>query len=640
VPALSRSAWSLGAALVASALFGFGSYVTVPRPGLDPSYVYCVNRASVEGLAWGREIVSTYGPFGYVLSPLALDGIPSRWIGFQLALVLGVALAAWALVRSVGASKVGAIAAVVVLSYDVHVQELEQRWLGLLLLLIVLARDRPLRWAGPAFALAGALAGGFALIKTSLGLGGIATAIAGALVLGRRREAPLRAGCALAGSALGIATAWTIHYGTLSGLGSWFSVARSTAAGYASAMSLAPEESALVVGAFLLATLVLGVTVLFACERGALPALAAAAAPLAMTFRHAVTRLDRGHVRVFPLFALLIVILLVVAFGARRNRRVSGAIGLAVVLILLFAPWSYFHARHPQDSSEERTPLASLLEPLGLPGLGGLRLAFSPTAARAAWERETQAALEPARLPEAARRHLEHQSVDAYPWEISYVLASGLDWRPRPSPASFATYNPELDALNAAFFASPDRPRFLIWHTLRTSSRGIDSIDQRHLFWDEPATLLRILDGYDLVATHPAFLLLAARATPRFGERTELGTVRVRWQTDVEVPQTDGVVLAEIRLNRPWTAALRRALFREDPASIALAFDNGAKTIYRFVPDQAATGLWISPLPWREGDLATLLRGEPLPRVTTLRFDGAWASASAPPLEIHWWRLR
>ncbi|MEA5536454.1 hypothetical protein [Crocosphaera sp. XPORK-15E] len=43
------------------------------RLGLDPSWQYAISQAAEDGLIWGKDIVFTYGPFGYLIDGVALE---------------------------------------------------------------------------------------------------------------------------------------------------------------------------------------------------------------------------------------------------------------------------------------------------------------------------------------------------------------------------------------------------------------------------------------------------------------------------------------------------------------------------------------------------------------------------------------
>jgi hypothetical protein len=236
-------------------------------------------------------------------------------------------------------------------------------------------------------------------------------------------------------------------------------------------------------------------------------------------------------------------------------------------------------------------------------------------------------------LPESARTLIGSSSVDIYPWEAAYSAANSFAWRSRPSPASFATYRPELDRLNEAFFASPSRPAFVLWHR----AEGVRSIDRRHQFWDEPLTFRTLIDRYDS-AWRGDVLLLKSRSSLRFGPRERLETVDAEWDQWISLPRADGALLAEIEIEEPLAARLRRFILREEAAFVAVRFANGERARFRYVPDQARSGFFLRPLARNADDVAEIFAGRcARTRVEAISFKVFRPGARGP--RITFWRL-
>jgi len=639
-PLARRDIVALLAGLLASGLFGLGSMVTYPRPGLDPSYLYAVHHASAAGLRWGREFMATYGFLGDVLQPIAIDGFPFRFLVFQLALVVGTGLAAWAHVRAGAAGCTRwLVPAVVALPYAVHVQGLEQRWIALTLLLALLARRTAGRAGMGLWAAAGVAGGVLSQAKVSLGLGMALTAGCAALLAPRVRDALGRAlvvGLALTGGAL---AAWLAQYHSPAGLLDWLRLALAATAAYSSAMSLAPPETAAFAWSFLGGLAALVAWVALARGPGRWPVLAACLAPLAVAWKYSMVRLDTAHHHAFPL-CLLLVGALVALEAPPAGRALARLPLLGLGLAAPLACWIHFDPPPPRQEPPAPTAWGTLLGPARLPGLAGAGEFLRP-AATARRLAERSAAAEAALVLPRLSQTLGAAAVDVYPWEASWVQANRLRWRPRPVFGSFAAFTPHLAGLNAVFFEADDRPPYLIWHLVNDYGGATDSIDQRHVFWDEPPALRAIASRYEPEAATPGFLLLRARAEARWLRREPLGSARAAWGQALAVPRGAGPILAEIALPaRPAWTALRRVLFRDPPAFIALAYEDGAGATYRFVPEQASTGLWISPLPRNHVELASLLAGGPAPAVSAIAFHGDWATPEGPPVTVTWWGLR
>src|SRR5205085_8673281 len=63
-----------------------------------------------------------------------------------------------------------------------------------------------------------------------------------------------------------------------------------------------------------------------------------------------------------------------------------------------------------------------------------------------------------ARMKSARQLPAVDGSVDAFSWTQRSVLASGLDYRPRPVIQGYAAYTPKLAAINAAFLRGERAP--------------------------------------------------------------------------------------------------------------------------------------------------------------------------------------
>lgn len=602
--------------LLSSYALGFRPRVHSLERGIDASYLFAASYASENGLRWGRDFISTFGPYCYLIYAADVGAIPARRPVAELILVVLTALASAFYVTVLGPPGLRtALPLSFVLIYAVHVQGNsvfgdEYRWFTLLLLILLASIHGP-RPLGFATFFAGAvMAGFFILVKLSLGFGAILSLLAACILFRNPRAVAISVALLGIGSTLGFCVGWFAHQGTLEGIAGFLAAALQVVSGYSSAMSLAPENwgrTAICVAAFVLVLLWWGLRA--RGNRGSVTLLALVT-PLFIAWKQAMVRQDALHVAGFVLAGLfLITILLVETLAASRR---SSALLLAASLPALVAPWLFF--------SDARSLAQRLLAPF-----------------HSRWDRTPQSALGKLRLSREVRERIGPSAIDVYPWESVYVAANDLVWQNRPSPASFATFTPELDSMNARFFSSTARPRYLLWNL----EPGVHSIDGRHLFWDEPKTLRTILSSYRLAAPDTALLLealpQAALSVPR-----AFRVVKAEWGEWIPVPESDGgPVLASMVFERPWWAGLRKAVFREDPVFLTVRFDSGETRTYRFVPEQAASGLWVSPLPRDLPELRRILRGQlSRPRVRALRLEGNWESRVRAPVVLTWLRLQ
>jgi len=633
------SAWRRQDALLlvlsvcASILMGLDLSISPIRPGLDPSYVYAFSHAATHHARWGLDFLSTYGPFGCVITTMDLGGLVGGRLAASLVLAAGFGVATCVYLRSAPVTSAGGrLAAMVGVVYSFSVQDQEYRWFTffLLVLLIGVLAERRARLA--AYAVAGLLVGFFLLVKFSLGLSSAVTLGVGCCLVRR----PVAAARRLAVSAVAVAAAflsgWLGSGGAISGIAPYFSTGFEMARAYSWAMSAQHGHWWIAVGAFLVWSALLALWGLMLPSPRTTLVLSALAFPLFTAWKHSIVRQD-VHVAILVRFGVFVIVLLVIdtapTWGWRR------ALPAAVSLL---APLAIAWMTVAMDPRSLLRPDQPGWNPLALRGFTSLVRIADLSAYRRNVEASSQAALRRAMLPASMRRAIGDASVDVYPWQASHVPANRLAWVNRPLPASFNTYSPVLDGLNAAFFQSDRRPAFLIWH--KSIGNGLLSIDDRHLLWDEPRTLHAIADHYEVVEATSRVVLLRARSSPRFEAPQPLGTTQVPWGTRLPVPETEGIVLAAPALSRSLALDLVTAAFRGQPVWLRVFYHSGEEAAFRLVTFNRDAGFWLSPLTSAFAELPQLLEGGRGRRVAAIAFEAnALVRALIPSITVTWLRM-
>jgi hypothetical protein len=603
----------LALSVAASVVMGFDFSIVPVSAGLDPSYVYALNYAAAHQLQWGRDFISTYGPYGYLLQTMDLDTLVLRRIAFGLLSAVGLGIAVAAYLKSVAdLSSAARLASMVAVTYTFSIQDPEY---GLLILFLVvflrgLLGDNVASLG--AFAVAAGLAGFYLLVKFSLGFASLATLLVGCLLVRRPTMAMARlaATSLAAGSFL---AGWILAGGDMRGVGSYLAAGWEMSQGYSSAMSQFSDlwwiDAAIFIAWFALLVLWL---ICWPTPRNRI-ALAGVAMPLFTAWKQSVVRQDEHiiHLAQFGLFVM--VILLVESAQLRRFRYTVPA--AAALALLVATPWMTLSLPVYAVTASEM-----VVSPVAFRGVKDLVRVADLGAYRDTVRRASDAALAERVLPEAMRRSIAESPVDVYPWETSYVAANALAWANRPLPASFNGFTVALDGRNAAFFRGRDRPEYLVWHAAFRG--GVGSIDGRHLLWDEPQTVRAIVDHYDVADAGADVLLLRARSRPRFEQPEPIGTATVPWRTWITVPETRGVLLAAPELRPSPLSRLVRAVFREDRLILYVKFSSGEVAAFRLVPDGMPGGLWLSPLAITFQELLTLFQAGTGRKVVAIQFDG------------------
>ena len=186
--------------------------------------------------------------------------------------------------------------------------------------------------------------------------------------------------------------------------------------------------------------------------------------------------------------------------------------------------------------------------------------------------------------------------VDIVPWDLSPLIGSGLDYDPRPVIQSYSSYTPALQALDLAHFEGPKAPDTLL---LR-----MQDIDGRLPTLALGPSLPVIGQRYDAVGVDDLGLILRRRALSRPVTTRALGRAVVDLDRWSPVPGRPGsLLMARIRVQRSLAGRLVGFLYREPLMGIELRTADGARATYRFTPGMAELGVAISPLPgsWDDG---------------------------------------
>ena len=91
-------------------------------------------------------------------------------------------------------------------------------------------------------------------------------------------------------------------------------------------------------------------------------------------------------------------------------------------------------------------------------------------------------------LPIEIREKIGEKTIDFYPWELSYVPANNLNWKPRTTLQS-GSYSSWMDGESAKNFTHENGPEFILWHLQNDKYGGnMGDYDNRFILNNEPNT--------------------------------------------------------------------------------------------------------------------------------------------------------
>lgn len=192
-------------------------------------------------------------------------------------------------------------------------------------------------------------------------------------------------------------------------------------------------------------------------------------------YKQSFVRKDIQHVLDFPKYILLFVL---ACYSIYENQRVRTS---AMFLLPLLGISVYFTNFYNTEFSRNR--IWSKMK--GTDYAQGFRNA-SDSSALQFYSVEN-------RLPQRIKDRVGKNTVDAYPWNIHFLFANGLNYVPRPVPQAYMAYTPYLENLNFEFYKSGRAPRYVFYEYL--------AIDNRYPLFDETKLHLSLFCNYSCADT-------------------------------------------------------------------------------------------------------------------------------------------
>ncbi len=199
-------------------------------------------------------------------------------------------------------------------------------------------------------------------------------------------------------------------------------------------------------------------------------------------------------------------------------------------------------------------------------------------------------------LPEEIRAIIGNKTIDFYPWEHNYAQANKLNWSPRKSIEIGASSSHWVSKLASEHYQGKDAPEYILWHFYPDNYEGnMGSFDQRLLINDEPLVISTILRNYESVALTKRFKLFKKKQVPNILIQTSETTNEANFGDWIAVPKTKSFVRSKIVLEHSFFRQLGTFLYKDDLYEIDYKLSDDRIFTYRFVPNTAVDGIWISP---------------------------------------------
>jgi hypothetical protein len=584
------------------------TFVTIPpapvdlKVDTDTSLSPVLNYAQQHGLQFGPDLVSTYGPLGYLIffyySPNAAGLRMMVDVAFCLTVAVGLCLVAWRLRLVRGGLLLGVfmfVAANLNPRTDLVIDTGFLCW-GLL---CWVESGRRLALSVLVFS---ALAVFGALAKTSVIFMAGLSAVLVAGGLAARGQWRLGLGM-VAGFGVGVSVAWMAAGQSLWHLGPYLTNALALVQGYNEALGWEGLPRVML-WAFLLLlagmamVAIRALTGLGGRDRGAAwrrgLLLAWIASLLFLVWKHGVVRGDSYHVvYFFGFLSVLALTLGVVPCEKVAARLCARGLAAGVCLLALVALQSWFFPATSKSLAQPFRAFGYNASCLLRPGHYWQRMNEVVETNR----REN-------RLPRF-RDAIGSATVDVFGQHQVYALLNDLNYRPRPVFQSYAACNARLMRLNEQFYLSRAAPEYVMF--------SLEPIDRRFPPLEDAMVLRDLLFNYELVGAEGDFLLLKLKSVlpPRL---RLLGEGTVRPGERIELGAFGGADLwLEIDLQPSLLGRLRQTFYRAPVVRVAAWRDASRRLLFRrrAPAPMLAGGFLASPLLLSTEDVRSCCQGKP-----------------------------
>jgi hypothetical protein len=212
------------------------------------------------------------------------------------------------------------------------------------------------------------------------------------------------------------------------------------------------------------------------------------------------------------------------------------------------------------------------------------------------------------------RAKIGNASIDVLPWEQGIVIVNELNYTPRPVFQSYSAYTPTLARLNEAHFLDADAPRY--------AAVRLETIDNHAPLSEDGLAMIALLEHYRPVLIEKGFLLLQRdpSPTPYQSLRPAGAMASTRFGSEVAVSAA-APSAAFIDIELSTFGKLYTLLFREPPLQLVLTLADGHEQRYRLVRGSAAAGFLVSPSLQGIGDWSRLYFSKPVQEVRSLRIE-------------------
>jgi hypothetical protein len=590
------------------------------RAGLDQSWQAAAAYAVEKGLAFGSEIVFTSGPLSALFHQIYPFEHAPTIIALEVIWAAVFTAQLWKMFVSPLDTKTKRLFLCLSLAFLVLIAQRLFRDGLMFFFIFCTTYLYSVRKAGTSFLIASIIVtAALCLAKFSMTALALPAFVIVDLISVSRREVPYKTAMLL----LCLAGLFVVAGQPLSGLPAYFQASIEVTSGYAAAMSVDGSLREL------LCWLATALTAFCIVLLGIWPAIKSggsdrrtAMAQLLLLVGYFFVLLKAGFVRhdahsFIAWSALFLSIPLLATTGDVRWKYDPFLVPLVICFLFLFVPYakqSRLNAFNLVGIADRS--IASFQSMVGFVGQPRRWMAENELEFRASRERVRLQT----NMPDVTG------SVDIIPSRQSEVIASGLDYTPRPTIQEYTAYSRALIERDRAFFRSIKAPDYVFF--------APGSIDGRHPASAEGPLWPLLLQRYEPFERRSDLLVLRKRPQSLPDLLKEPVVRQAKLRKAVAVPPTSAPMFVKIDVKYSLLGRVSELLFKPPNVMLRATYDSGSTEEYRLIPDIAREGSVLVPTvrsPFEFLQLYSAVAGNsprPIAFEVAIAGKGAWAYQS------------
>ncbi len=542
-------------------------------------YEYGMHLFASKGWQYGADIISTYGPLGFLCLPFYHPSTYLTMITANICLYFFMVIYLWRFWRMITVTDSSPVVWITVLLILPAFKQPDQ-WASALFMPFILINLFTL-WhflnkKPPSFLLLMPLVvimGAFILVKaTFISLIAVGIAVVAWDQMLKWRRLPWLILVFIAT----VAVLWALSGQKLTNLPSYFSSSLEVVAGYKDGMSLSGSKDWASAPIFVMASLSITGYLWWVLQKRigwrSIYPVGVFAATLFVTFQHGFVR--SGYTHTIPAYLTFFILWLLVfplmrEFSMQKGKHrffrnfmiVIAVISICGMFLSGDPKWQVLYQR-PHEFWKLISQGEASLQSAAADNLQRIKKAYP--------------------LPQLK------EPVDPYAIDFGLAEAYGLQSNILPSVSGYVAYTPFLSRLNRKYIENPIGPATIL---VKTTS----SIDGRYPTVTDSLSLLGLKSHFQAIRKTDELLILERREHPLHLQFLKLEERNVSFNEKVQVPVKEADIFVQIDIKTTLLGKLLNLLFKLPPALITI--DTGAqKDTYRLTTSLAKEGMILSPL--------------------------------------------